>query len=109
MTREEAAFMAKAFLKCLERESSGRDPMCNCDKCADCNLNYEKGNVGEIKEWLRIAIKALEKKPILDEIITEIEHHRRKVKSIDTYDLIGDCLEIIERVRRKTIEEKSNM
>lgn len=108
MTREEAANMAKAYLQCLERDSSGVDSMCNCGKCADCNLNYEKGNVGEIKEWLRIAIKALEK-PILDEVIAEIEHHRRKVKSIDTYDLMGDCLEIIERVRRKTHEENGNM
>lgn len=60
MTREEASRMAKAALECMEREVSGCDEMCNSHKCDECALNYEKGNMGEQQEWLRLAIKALE-------------------------------------------------
>ena len=60
MTREEAIKMAKADLKCVERDTSGQDEMCNSHKCDECSLNYERGNIGEQKEWLRLAIKALE-------------------------------------------------
>lgn len=60
MTREEAIKMAKADLKCMKRDTSGQDEMCNSHKCDECSLNYERGNIGEQKEWLRLAIKALE-------------------------------------------------
>ena len=60
MTREEAIRMAKADLKCMERDVSGRDEMCNSHKCDECNLNYERGNIGDQKEWLRMAINVLE-------------------------------------------------
>lgn len=63
MTREEAIKMAKADLKCMERDTSGQDEMCNSHKCDECSLNYERGNMGEQKEWLRLAIKALEQEP----------------------------------------------
>lgn len=59
MTREEAKKMAMARLECMERETSGIQEMCN-NKCDECSLNYEQGNMGEQKEWLRMAIKALE-------------------------------------------------
>lgn len=62
MTREEAIKMAKADLKCMKRDTSGQDEMCNSHKCDECSLNYERGNIGEQKEWLRLAIKALEQK-----------------------------------------------
>lgn len=32
----------------------------------------------------------------------EIEKHRRKTQSIDHYDLVGDCLDIIDSIWRKT-------
>ena len=60
MTNEQAIKMAKASLKCLERDVSGQNEMCNSHKCDECNLTYEKGNMGEQKEWLRMAIQALE-------------------------------------------------
>lgn len=66
MTREEAIKMAKSFLKCMEREASGQDEMCNSHKCDECSLNYEQGNTGEQKEWLRMVIKALEQEPCDD-------------------------------------------
>lgn len=66
MTREEAIKMAKADLKCMKRDTSGQDEMCNSHKCDECSLNYERGNMGEQKEWLRLAIKALEQEPCED-------------------------------------------
>jgi hypothetical protein len=35
----------------------------------------------------------------LDKIRTEIERHRRKTQGIDTYDLVGDCLDIIDKYK----------
>ena len=63
MTNAEAIKMAKADLKCMERDTSGQDEMCNSHKCDECSLNYERGNMGEQKEWLRMAIQALEQEP----------------------------------------------
>ncbi len=60
MTSEQAIKMAKADLKCMERDTSGQDEMCNSHRCDECSLNYERGNIGEQKEWLRMVIKALE-------------------------------------------------
>lgn len=52
------------------------------------------------KDALDMSIKALKQYPVLDKIRTEIEHHRRKTKSIDPHDLIGDCLDIIDKCRK---------
>lgn len=61
MTREEALKMIQARLECIERNISGNYKLCN-NKCDECKLCYEKGTLGEQKEWLQMAIKALEKK-----------------------------------------------
>lgn len=59
MTNEQAKKMLKAKLECLKREISGID--CNDGYyCDECSLNYEQGNMGEQKEALDMAIKALE-------------------------------------------------
>lgn len=50
---------------------------------------------------LDMAIKALEQEPVLDKIRAEIELHRRKTESIDSYDLVGDCLDIIDKYKRE--------
>lgn len=70
MTREEAIKMMKADLKCMERDTSGQDEMCNSRKCYECSLNYEQGNMGEQKEWLRLAIKALEEQQPCEDAIS---------------------------------------
>lgn len=61
MTEAEAKIMVEAKLRCMELE----DLACigkGCDRnCDDCNYNYMQGTVGEHKEALRMAIKALEK------------------------------------------------
>lgn len=92
------------------------------------NIANQINDCLEYKETLDIAIKALEQQPCedcisreefpiadkyvqkqvneaLDKIRTEIEEHRRKTASIDTYDLVGDCLNIINKY--KTENKKS--
>ena len=61
MTNEQAKKMLKAKLECLKRETSGTDFDCNNSYCDECPLCYEQGNMGEQKEALDIAIKALER------------------------------------------------
>ena len=63
MNREEAKKMLKAKLECLKRETSGTDFDCNNRNCDECPLCYEQGNMGEQKEALGMAIKALEQQP----------------------------------------------
>ena len=68
MTNEQATNMLKAKLECLKRETSGTNfdcIRCNCDECSLC---YEQGNMGEQKEALVMAIKALEQEPCEDTI-----------------------------------------
>lgn len=60
MTNEKAKKMLKAKLECLKRETSGTDIDCNYRNCDECNLCYDQGNMGEQKEALEMAIKALE-------------------------------------------------
>lgn len=63
MTGEEAKKMLKAKLDCLIRETSGTDIDCNHRNCDECNLCYAQGNMGEQKEALELAIKALGQEP----------------------------------------------
>jgi hypothetical protein len=67
MTNEEAKKMLEAKLECMKRETSGTDIDCNYRNCDECSLCYEQGNMGEQKEALGMAIKALEQQPC-DEI-----------------------------------------
>ena len=60
MTNEQAKKMLAAKLECLKRETSGTDFDCNNSNCDECSLCYEQGNMGEQKEALDMAIKALE-------------------------------------------------
>lgn len=60
MTPQEAKKMLKAKLECLKNETSGINYDCNMRLCDGCSLNYEQGNMGEQKEALDHAIKALE-------------------------------------------------
>ena len=60
MTPQEAKKMLKAKLECLKRETSGTDIDCNYRNCDECDLCYAQGNMGEQKEALDMAIKALD-------------------------------------------------
>ena len=68
MTNEQAKKMIRAKLECLKRETSGTDFDCNNSNCDECSLCYEQGNMGEQKEALDMAIKALEQQPCEDTI-----------------------------------------
>ena len=70
MTREEAIEMMKAKLECMTREISGIDQDCNTGNCDECELCYAQGNMGEQKEWLKLAIDALENQKTGHWIIT---------------------------------------
>ena len=59
MTNEEAIKKIKAKHDCMEKWCKGRYVDCNDSLCDACDLNYEQGNMGEQKEALRMAIKAL--------------------------------------------------
>ena len=61
MTEAEAKGMVEAKLRCMELEGlSCVEKGCDRD-CDACKYNYLQGTVGEHKEALRMAIKALEK------------------------------------------------
>lgn len=50
-------------------------------------IDYQQGYDNANEEWLKR----------IDKIRAEIERHRRKTESIDPYDLVGDCLDIIDK------------
>lgn len=77
MTNEQAKKMLKAKLDCLKRETSGTDFDCNNSNCDECSLCYEQGNMGEQKEALDMAIKALEQTTWIpvSERLPEIKQH----------------------------------
>ena len=83
MTNEQAKKMIKAKLECLKRETSGTDFDCNNSNCDECPLCYEQGNIGEQKEALDMAIKALEQEPCEDTI------SRQAVRKISY--ILRDC------------------
>lgn len=92
IAKEDAIKMAKADLKCMERDTSGQDEMCNSHKCDECSLNYERGNIGEQKEWLRLAIKALEQEPRKGHWEeTTYSYHYYNDGEIETEDLRCSC------------------
>lgn len=61
MTETEAIEFLKAHKKCAELQASGIAHECNMNLCDDCELLYAQGTVGEHREAVGVAIKALEK------------------------------------------------
>lgn len=43
---------------------------------------------------------------VLDKIRAEIEYHRNKTQYIDPYDLVGDCLDIIDKYKAESEEKE---
>ena len=68
------------------------------------NMKMEKSISEEGYRHFQMAIKALEQEFVLDKIRAEIELHRRKTESIDQYDLVGDCLDIIDKYKTESEE-----
>ena len=87
MTNEQAKKMLKAKLECLKRETSGTDFDCNNSNCDECSLCYEQGNMGEQKEALDMAIKALEQTswiPVSERLPNDRE--KKNVKYMRRYE-----------------------
>ena len=60
MTEQKAKDVLEAYMKCEKRKNNlVYEEKCNND-CDNCELCYEKGTVGEHKEAVEMAIKALE-------------------------------------------------
>ena len=109
MANEDAKKMLKAKLECLKRETSGTDIDCNCKNCDECNLCYEQGNMGEQKEALELAIKALEQESILDKIRAKIEKLQKMCDTNDLnllsqYSAFGMALDVIDEYRTESEE-----
>ena len=102
MTREEAIKMMKAKLECMTREISGTDYDCNNRSCDDCRFNYAQGNMGEQKEWMKMAIKALEQEsaspartewiPVSERLPSEEERKEWIDEHLDGLGYLYPCL-----------------
>lgn len=60
---------------------------------------YKASQILDVKyeDTVQIPFEVIANGMPLDKISAEIEKHRRKTKSIDSYDLVGDCLDIIDK------------
>lgn len=69
-------------------------------------LKLDKRIIDEaVQEAVRDIKQNFIPKDVLDKIIAEVELHRRKTASIDPYDLIGDCLDIIDKYKKESDKE----
>ena len=109
MTNEQAVNMLNAKLECLNLETSGTD-FCNHTNCYDCSLSYEQGNIGEQKEALVMAIKALEKEPIIDKLIDEIidtgAYEQEVNGNTEFLKGINYCLGVIDKYKAESKDEE---
>ena len=74
------------------------------DAIAETNVNGE--SLGYAVAWDILSdlpsVTPQPKTDVLDKIRAEIERHRRKTQGIDPYDLVGDCLDIIDKCRAES-------
>lgn len=94
MTNEEAKKMLKAKLECLKRETSGTDIDCNYRNCDECDLCYAQGNMGEQKEALDMAIKAVERV------------HTMSEKEFEAYLKDEDLVVVKRKIFKKALEQQ---
>ena len=71
------------------------------DLAEDLETPEQKNTMLEV---INKAIKALEQEPVLDKIRAEIEEIRQRAKTytIDPCDLVGDCLDIIDKYKAES-------
>ena len=85
MTEKKAKDFLEAYMKCEKRKNNlVYEEKCNND-CDNCELCYEKGTVGEHKEAVEMAIKALE----------EIKQYR-------TIGAVEECRAAVEKQKRRS-------
>lgn len=83
LTTKEAIAMLQAKVECITRETSGLDYDCNNARCDLCHFNYAQGTMGEQKEYLKMAINALEKQKNFEKVYRTL---------IDTIDIVCRAL-----------------
>lgn len=95
MDRLEAIGMLKAKLECITRETSGIDLKCNRSDCDDCHLNYDQGNMGQHKIYLKMAIEALEDIYGISNALDKITYHEGCTYGFD--DDVKNAMKWLER------------
>lgn len=101
MTNEEAKKMLKAKLECFKNETSGVNHDCNMRLCDGCSLNYEQGNMGEQKEALETAIKALEQQPLHGYKIDMFTPTAQAWLSTFNTDSATECFTAVQELKEK--------
>jgi hypothetical protein len=98
---------------CISRQAAIRWVKTECNPYGKPTLDFESGKkiIKYLKQMPSVIPKGVTitdfadkcrecgREKVLDKIIAEIEQHRRKTQSIDPYDLVGDCLEIIDKYK----------
>jgi len=85
MTRKEAIEMLHSQLECITRSISGCDEVCE-----ECSLNYDQGNMGEHREYLRMSIRALK---TLDKIEKIIDDSAFNIEFVTTDYLMSEMVQ----------------
>ena len=86
MTEQEAKDVLEAYMKCEKRKNNlVYEEKCNND-CDNCELCYEKGTVGEHKEAVEMAIKAMEEIQQYRAIGTVEECKNSVLKILEAYN-----------------------
>ena len=111
MTNEEAVRMLKAKLECMIRDVSGCDDDCNRKLCGECHLNYEQGNMGEQKEYLRMSIEALERESCenvvnREAVLDAISRIGLCKSSTNEVQAVKECLRAVEDLPSVTPQPK---
>lgn len=83
MERLEAIGMLKAKRACIINETSGTNPECNAERCDNCDLNYAQGNMGQQKEYIKMAIEALEDIYAMAVALDRITYHEGSTYGFD--------------------------
>ena len=77
-----------------------------CDTCKE--YDQEKHCCHRWSRIIRDTVEEMKQeyieREVLDKIRAEIEYHRRKTQYIDPYDLVGDCLDILDRYKAESEE-----
>lgn len=101
MTKEQAIKMIQAKLECLKRDTSGIYEDCN-NRCEECNLNYDQGNLGEQQEWLKLAIKSLQACIEIADVLDELETYTvSRLKKDQVHITVEQLQKHIDTIKEK--------
>ena len=106
MTEQEAKDVLEAYMKCEKRKNNlVYEEKCNND-CDNCELCYEKGTVGEHKEAVEMAIKALEEIQQYRAIGTVEECKNSVLKILEAYNKAID--DFVKEICKMIVQSENN-